>query len=338
MTSGPFTDILEVPPVEDLTIDTFPPPSTEPPLLDTFNSFFDTYSIPLSSFTVPDHCATYIPDNDHDGSCRLIITPEPTMGAKQWTFRGKWITIGVYRDEGRPTSYDNNNNLVNFYEDYVVFRLLPSFRLIPVSIVNELLNNSGPSVSLSHRSMVEITTGNTMRVTGTISKDTNYHSANNPSVDNSSMLARRFNQLYDERGEPLQLSYDALGYAIQSSLVDSKYKNNPVKLNPPSDGRSSDLRIFVYDYYGVDLNDPNRGPYFRSDLIQRSGLGNINNIKYQTGADGQPLYSGGLYDHFGNIVVGIQSNNALAVRQPVMPLTIDQFNHPIKSPLTNRVS
>jgi hypothetical protein len=188
---------------------------------------------------------------------------------------------------------------------------------------------------MTKRTMVEITTGVEIKVPSTVSKHTNYRASLNPAVDNTSLLPRRFNQLYDETGAPMKLTYDALGYALQSLVIDSKYKNNPVQLNATVDGATVNPRVYAYDYYGVDLNDPLRGPFFTSSLVSRdlSIDGNVDNIKRLTTVYGDTLYSGGIYDEFGNIAVGVQENNALTVRQNVMPLTLDQFNHPVKSPL-----
>lgn len=293
-------------------------------------TYFDAFSITLSSFTIPDHCASYPPDNNHDGACRVIIAPDPSLGAQRWTYRGKWITIGVYRDEGRAPTDD-----VNFYEDYIVFRLLPSFKLIPYSFVQELLKNSAPAQTFTKRSLIEITTGNEVKIPNAVSRHTNYKSSPNLAVDNTSLLERRFNQLYDEDGNPMKLSYDAMGYAIKSALVDSKYKNNPLRNNQTRDGLAIDPRVYVYDYYGRDINDPNRSPYFAADIIIRDEMiaSNVNNIKVKTDINGDPLYVGGLFDEFGNVAVGIQENNALVVRQNVMPVTLDQFNRPVKTPL-----
>ena len=79
---------------------------TSPALNDIFNPYYDLFSIPREDFAIPDHFDVYAPDfeNDVDFKCLSVITPSPNKGAKQWTYNGKWMSIGVYRDEGRdPT-------------------------------------------------------------------------------------------------------------------------------------------------------------------------------------------------------------------------------------------
>ena len=46
------------------------------------------------------------PDNSIEYHCRTVLSPAPELGSKLWTQNGKRITIGVFRDEGRPTSIE----------------------------------------------------------------------------------------------------------------------------------------------------------------------------------------------------------------------------------------
>lgn len=242
--------------------------------------------------------------------------------------------VGNSEDNG---SYYVGTRFVDFEEDQVVFRLLPSFMLVTWSFVKSLFTASTPEVTSKHRSLYEVTSGATIKVANQITPYVNYSTEHNMVSDVYPPLQRRFNQLYDEEGKPLQMKYDGFGLPIVPDMVDSKFKNNPPKLNNTLDyainGFSFNPRVMVYDFYGLEINNPERGPYQRIDLITRdkSVKGYINNIKRKSDVWGTTYYTGGLYDEFGNIVIGIQKNNAVVTKKNILPLTLDQFNHPVKA-------
>lgn len=101
-----------------------------------------------------------------------------------------------------------------------------------------------------------------------------------------------------------------------------------------------DPRVYVYDFYGLDLNDPTRAPYYSEQNISRDTtqavpIDNINIAKHgdtTIDSNGITVTVGKIYDKFGNIVVGIQENNATVVKQPILPLVLDSFNRPVKAP------
>lgn len=302
-----------------------------PDIYDPIDEFYDQYSVLNSNLTVPSHMAAYVPDNQDDAACLAILTPEPSLGAKKWTINGKWITIGIYRDQGRthPT--------INYYEDYIVFRLLPSFKLVTWAEIQQIFEDVAPVPYPVQRTMKEITTGTDVKIPRSITKSVNYTVPNTAALDTQTPLPRRFNQLYDEAGKPLKLSYDALGYPLDSTFKYSKNQNNPAKLNQALTDEGND-KVYAYDYWGLLINDNDRGPYYADDLITRdpNKIGYLNNIRRKTDLGGEVLFKGTIYDEFGNIAVGIQENNALAVRQHILPLALDPFNHPIKQPLSKR--
>jgi hypothetical protein len=61
--------------------------------------------------------------------------------------------------------------------------------------------------------------------------------------------------------------------------------------------------------------------------------GDIGNLKVKLDNAGDPVYAGKLHDEFGNLAIGVQQNNALTVRKQILPLALDIFNRPIKTPL-----
>ena len=105
-------------------------------------------------------------------------------------------------------------------------------------------------------------------------------------------------------------------------------------LNIPGDDPTTDSRVYVYDFYGLEINDPLRGPYFSTTLITRDldKAPPYDNI-LRDGVNNVPYYSKILYDMFGNRVFGIQTNNATVIRENLLPLSLDRFNRPIKSPI-----
>lgn len=395
---------------EDIPEPPFPIPPL-PALDDPFNEYYTIYSAYYKDVVIPDHFAVYEPDNQISGQCISVITPEPDLGARVWTHQGKWITIGIFRDEGRePAMKPESTSLkywvrsgskmvitdakkhqlvvgekvmvfgtnvgefesavqkvindytfiigclevgsitgntgtyqgmrtVDFESEQVVFRLLPSYKLVPWEWVKNLFQASSPSLTLTKRTLFEITRGATIRVPNVITKNVNFKVPNAPFSETSFALRKRYNQRYDESGEPLVANYDPLGELLPPQFVDSKYKNNPYLYNNTFDGAPQNYRVFVYDFYGVDLNDIRRGPYYACNLISRDprAAGEIGNFKRKTDEFGTVLYSGPLFDEFGNVAVGIQENNALITQQNVLPLTLDSFNHPVKDPLLKRV-
>lgn len=426
---------------------------TAPAFNEPFDPYYDQYSISHLDFAVPDHFDIYVPEfvNEIDFQCLSVICPSTNKGAKQWTYGGKWLTIGVYRDEGRdpaqrppstalnwsrssttltiidpsghrlrtadlvnlyninvpsllkapitiinsttftvrvPLYGDSSGSngayqpteLYNFYEQNYVFRLLPSFSLVPWSLIQELFASSAPDVVPQQREMFNITTGISNLLPRGISKSINYNLplSGKPNGDNLP-LDRRFGQVYDENGNPLKISYIANGQPVSSKSYDSPKLsshvgfNSPLTnedvaygetyritdsndqritsisgysgysgaitydlriLNLPRDDALSDTRVYVFDFYGGEINDPHRAPYFRTDLITRDETkpAPFDNI-LRAEQNGVPYYSKNLYDIFNNRVFGIQENNATVVRENLLPLQLDRFNRPIKSPI-----
>ena len=417
---------------------------TAPPFNEPFNPYYDQFSISHYDFAVPDHFDVYAPEfaNEIDFQCLSVISPSPNKGAKQWTYGGKWLTIGVYRDEGRdpaqrPPStalswvrssttltindpvghrlrtgdlvdlYNINvpsllkkpinvlnstaftvkvplygavsgsngayqpSELYNFSEQNYVFRILPSFQVVPWSLIQELFASSSPEVTPQMREMYNITSGTSTLLPKNKSKTTNFDLplSGHPVVD-TVPLARRFGQIYDEQGNPLSISYLPGGQPVPSKSYNSPNLsahvgyNSPLTnedvdygiryrvtrnadqritspdgdlriLNLPQDDQSFDTRVYVFDFYGGEINDPSRGPYFRTDLITRdpakpAPFDNILRLEQ----NGVPYYAKTLYDIFGNRVVGIQENNATVIRENLLPLVLDRFNRPIKSPMS----
>ena len=377
---------------------------TLPAWNDTFNSYYSAYSIREQNFTIPDCFNIYAPDNSDDFACRSVIAPDPGLGATRWTINERWITIGVYRDEGRsPTKKPADTNCtwtrasqvltmvdplphdlqagdavdlfnvnistlsgtpvlsvidentftvatngagplsgtsgafartqpVNFFEENIVFRLLPSFKLISVSAVQDLINSALPDPNPDRRMLYNVTTGQNVRTPRGKNRSINYDlpvaASAIPVADPSD---RRFGQVFDEEGQPLKIEYAGTGQPAPVNNADSAKKNPQLGLNEEVDPS----RVYLYDFYGIDVNDPSRSPFFSPTIISRDATVTslTDNFKRQLSTGGTVIYLGTGYDEFGNVAVGVQTNNALIVRKAILPLSLDRFNRPVKSPI-----
>lgn len=381
---------------------------TGPAFNTPFDPTYDLFSVSRLDFHVPDHFDVYVPEfvNEIDFQCLSVICPNLEKGAKRWTYRGKWLTIGVYRDEGREAAqrpptvglswvrssttltiidpaghrlqtgdyvdlYNINvqsllkkkitvinpstftvavplfgdtsgtngayqpSDPYNFYEQNYVFRLLPSFQLVPYSFILQLFADSAPIQTPANRELFNVTTNSTVLLPRGKSKTTNYDlpATAKPIVD-TLPLGRRFGQVYDEAGNPLKIAYREDGQPVQLDAYDEQHLDPHKRFNAPAVNEEGQPWVHVYDFYGFAINDPARGPYHRTDLITRDTdkPAPYNNIKRAT-QNGVPYYAGKLYDRFGNLVIGIQENNATAIRKNLLPLSLDRFNKPTKLPI-----
>lgn len=374
-----------------------------PGLNEPFHEFYDQYSIRGDRLVIPDHFDFYHPDNQDDYSCIAVICPSRTKGAQRWTYKGRCLTIGIYRDEGRETAKrtvrtiswartgktlkitdPRKHNLnagdlidlwninvesmynvkvesvfdeysffiqghlvgsstgasgsyqpqaeIDFYQDYRVFRILPSFKLITVAELYEIFDLTAPSISTSSRTIYNITTSKDVQVPNVKTLSTNYElPTKSVAKDEILPLARRFDQVYDEDGNPLELNYRDDGMVVPTDNVDSKFKNEHRYL---ANSNGDQSKIYVYDYYGIELNDVNRGPHHSTDVVVRDTTTSkiIGNLSVKKDNNGDPVYSRTLNDEFGNLAIGVQLNNALVVRKQVLPLSLDSFNRPVKKP------
>lgn len=377
-----------------------------------FHSYYDTFSVKSSKIQVPDHFDMFVPDNSDDYQCISVISPNMSRGSKKWTINGQWITIGIYRDEGRPTSqrpaimglswtrsgnyitindqntplevgdvvtiYNTNVSVfkstvisvnlnsftvigsllgdsegengaylmereTNFYQDYRVFRLLPSFKLISFETILEIFASTAPETMASRRSLYNITSEAKTLIPNGKNRSVNYELPILKTTKAEMLsLQRRFGQVYNEIGDPLKIQYQSQGYPVPVNIVDSKYKNDVITFSQPlklenSIDNSKNSRIYVYDFYGLDLNDPTRGPFYSSDNVTVGSEISSNGtakLKVKTNNDGSLIYSGKLCDDYGNLAIGVQPlTNTLVSRKLILPLSLDYFNHPIKSPI-----
>jgi hypothetical protein len=257
---------------------------------------------------------------------------EVTEVLDDYRFRFRATVMGG--TSGTEGSYQSHS-IINFYETYRVFRLLPSFKLISLAELNQIFSDVAPKSSAARRTMFNISENKEKAIPLVKSSDTNYElPAKTVTKDSMLGLTRRYNQVYDENSEPLKLSYEDNGRVAAYYNVDSAYSNEQIfRKSPPVN--SSESRIYVYDFYGVDLNDSQRGPYHSSDIVTVDDTvsGDIGNLKVKLDNAGDPVYAGKLHDEFGNLAIGVQQNNALTVRKQILPLALDIFNRPIKTPL-----
>lgn len=245
----------------------------------------------------------------------------------------------------------------NFAEENIVFRLFPTFKLITYSEFLNIAQQTAPnSIYRTSKVIKNLTSGELVRAPLEVTSDTDYTDVNNykkvsevsystfklnVEVKGNKLPEFENNQTFDYNGQPLRLKYDEAGRVIDPNFYDSKYKNNNVYVGSqisnevPSNDPSIDDRIWCYDFYGIDINDPSRGPYNVDNVITRNTdiQGNVNNIS-RLEVNGIPLYptSQYVYDRFGNIAIGVNHNNTLNVIRQRIPIQLDNFGRPLKLP------
>ena len=378
---------------------------TAPSLVDYHNSQYSKYSAVATEFEIPTHVDFFTPDNKDTGyDCTGIIVPNKFKGAKTNVYRSKIACIGIYHDQGRPSteselfefvtwtrygkkivlthtlqkhkyvlndsiicyninvqrleckitkildeySYEIESFLVgpsygteaavqlkrfkSFYDENVVFRLLPSFKLITIAEVLEILGTSTTTVPI--KDFYNVSSDQINKVPTIVTKSINYQKR----VDQFGFSTSKFlyNQIFDDLGNPLRMQFKDNGLPEDVNNVDSKNKNSKIFINQPiqnSDRPFSDRNeiIQVYDFYGYLINDELRGPYYDNDLISRNS---DNSILYSLTNTGKRKYDRKfLLDEFGNEVIGITDKNTTIVKKQTLPLALDRFNAPVKQPI-----
>lgn len=285
-----------------------------PPFDSPLDSGYDAVSRPTADLVRPAGCYIYTPDNYDDYHCLALWQPAPELGAKTWTRAGRRILIGVYRDEGRLDDVDQYAN--------VVFRLLPTFKVVPLAVIDEILAGCNPEESRELVALTDIRTGD-VQVNSEVQTYT------------TSTLYRLHRQQMDELSKPLRQVYDAKGRPIPPDLRFSKKENAALYLTTPMTNQwdpipTANPFLPVYDYYGFPLNE-RRNPLHRTDIITYDP-DSVNGIKRLVLGNGStPVYDGPLFDVFGDYVVGARANNTLITRKPVQPLRVDHHNTPFKA-------
>lgn len=213
--------------------------------------------------------------------------------------------------------------LVDFAESYVVFRLLPLFKPVSISTVYAILAGANPEQARTTVTLTDIQSGATQQAASLQAKTT-------------SILYRRHRQQLDELQRPLRQLYDARGRVIQPGLRFSKRANAQLYVNVPMVTQHDPLptantHLPAHDYYGFSLNNVNRGPFYRSDIVYYDSNAVLGINRYVN--NGAVVYAGNIHDVFGDFVVGARSNNTLVTRKPVQPLLVDQHNTPYKRPI-----
>jgi hypothetical protein len=219
---------------------------------------------------------------------------------------------------------------VNFYEDYIVFRYLPSYKLVPWQEVVDLLDSTVPTLGTAPVNLVDIVTGNIVQTARTVFNVTNAIASGSRSG------TELWRQQFDEAGKPLPWTYDDLGRANLPKTISSVNRNNPSLVTNPVLNEESSVsdetnnQLYVKDYYGFELNDVTRAPYYADDIITYDPA-EPNGIKRKENGS-TVIYEGELHDEFGNYIMTATAQNTTTIRRPVMPLAIDQFNVPYKLP------
>jgi hypothetical protein len=257
------------------------------------------------------------------------------LSESSFAFRGAVIGSEV----GNAGAYQSKK-VINFFETHRVFRLLPSFKLITIDQLNKIFKDAEPDKSTAKNIFFDITKWKEVIVPNTKSTETNYNlPLNTITKDSLLSLSKRFDQVLDESGEPLKIDYQDNGRALVKRNVDSSYSNMQVfkksaMLNEGND-EAKNSKIYAYDFYGIDLNDSSRGPYFSDKIVIRNEKieGDIGNLLVKNDNEEKPIYSGKIHDEYGNLAIGVQENNSLVIRKQILPLKLDLFNRPLKKPL-----
>lgn len=198
---------------------------------------------------------------------------------------------------------------IDFVNERVVYRLLPSFKLVPIAEVLAMFQQTAP---LGRVSVAYDAVGNPFR--------TAVRNPGRPDNGYQGLSQVRHRQQFSENRAPLEQSYLADGEAMPSKLR-SKVTTTGIHRSSAVSGTDA---IRPVDFYGFGINDDARGPYFSNELVTVT----VDNI-----LERDPRFNGRLYDSFGLIVEGAISPNQLLVRDPLMPLEVDQFNVPLKAPV-----
>jgi hypothetical protein len=212
---------------------------------------------------------------------------------------------------------------VDFLNDYVVFRLLPTFKPVPVSMIRAILAAAEPELSRSTVTLTDVVSGS-MQVKSEVQTYT------------SSMLNRRHRQQLDELKRPLRQVYDARGRVVPPDLRFSKNANAALYFNVPMVSQwnpipSANPYLPAHDFYGFPLNDAARGPFFANDIVYYDSSTAFGISRRVNGSTA--IYDGVIHDVFGDYVVGARANNTLISRKPVQPLLVDHHNTPYKRAL-----
>jgi hypothetical protein len=221
---------------------------------------------------------------------------------------------------------------VNFYEDFIVFRLLPSMKVVSWPTVQAILNAGAPIANKPPVHLVDINNGSDRLVAAQINSHAT-HLLPNGSIVNQLLNRQQIN----EGGAPIRATYDNLGRLMKTPYRYSKRQDvikmiDPVTVNEECscDPQTND-KLYVYDYYGFDLNDDSRAPYnSKKNVVYDSA--SSNGLKIRPDNTGEAFYRGIIQDEFGNVVIGARPDNTLVTRQAILPLQVDQFNVPYKEP------
>jgi hypothetical protein len=250
------------------------------------------------------------------------------------------------------------NKIKDFQEENLVFRFFPHFGLLTIAELQDIVTQTSPNYVYQQSTEIKnITTNKIVRTPSLVNSRVNYTSVNNWKrasevissafklnirVKGSSVQTYQNGQVFDHKGKPLKLKYDTFGRVISPDYYDSKFKNTVVYLdatmlneNPDNGtGAAADHKVWCYDFYGIEINDPARGPFYANDIITRdvNKEGNMDNIFRKTNNE-IPIYSMNqlVYNTFGEVVVGINENNTLNVIRQRIPLQLDNFGRPAVS-------
>jgi hypothetical protein len=272
------------------------------------------------------------------------------------------FTVNLQALVGKKTGTQGGYRLdrnKNFYEENLIFRLLPNFNVVPFADILSIFADTDPNITQGQNFIRNLTTNSIVPTPSAKNSFVDYSAINNYKriVDVSGSLPDvtvtpkyklhefEHEQVFDDQGNAVRLRYAENGQVINPGYYDKQRKNNPVMIASPRVNEvpddffqdTTDVKVWAYDYYGFLINDTTRGPFNSDQIITRDAskttyLDNITIAQTVTGADMYPVTQQ-IYDIFGNVVIGIRPDNTLVVQKQRVPLELDNFGKPVKAAL-----
>jgi hypothetical protein len=234
-----------------------------------------------------------------------------------WAFSVK-APIG-YADFDSGTGTFSPVEPINFYEDYIIFRQLSSMRVLSIEEAQALLAAWYTQPVMGYDSLVD-------PFTNTVAKVPRQPYRIRPTAARTPSNHR---QQFDENNRPLRQNYDAKGRSIPTKHRHTRFQNKRTMYEPDTVPNSAG-KLRVFDYYGFALNDSERLPYLSEQVIvyDASEPTGIRRTVHPNGT----FYNGPLFDEFGLPVIGAADMDQLVLRDSILPVRVDQFNVPLKTP------
>ena len=277
-------------------------------------------------------------------------------------------TFSVYAPPLSGAADLSANNLatpVELTKDFsitnIVFRILPSFKLVPYAEILGIFESTSPTTSNNTSYITNLTPVITAQAstgfviqTPPLTSSSNYRYANIrdrlepiesslPRITISPKIQIpefENEQIFDSDSNALPLRYDSHGQVIKTFYFDSANKTNTSFTVPPIRDMNGDVVVdgdgfafTLYDFYGFKLTRArqrqNAIPFGISDSDPSSPLRRFlpfNGTSF--------INMKSFFDVFANNVIGILSypTGPIIAKRQLMPLALNNFGYPKKSP------